>query len=169
LDVNGKKPKTEKTRKEIQKNTLYTLKIRGIAFKHKKKDIKQFFSATKPKSVRLCPKVKGIAYVGFNTEKEMKQALNKNKSFMGNFNHANFFVTLIHTIFLDGKRILVTMHSLPKSGNEEETQQKWSKQEESLKNEETIAESGCIFVRNLSYTTSETDIEPLFSEFGNLH
>lgn len=83
LDANGKKPKTEKVRKQIQKNTLYTLKIRGIAFKHKKKDIKQFFSATKPKSVRLCPKVKGIAYVGFNTEKEMKQALNKNKSFMG--------------------------------------------------------------------------------------
>jgi multiple RNA-binding domain-containing protein 1 len=85
VDTNGKKPKTEKTIKQIQKNTLYTVKIRGIAFKHKKKDIKQFFSATKPKSIRLCPKVKGIAYVGFNTEKEMKQAINKNKSFLGKY------------------------------------------------------------------------------------
>lgn len=60
------------------------------------------------------------------------------------------------------------MHSLPKSGNGEEMQQKWTKQEESLKNEETIAESGCIFVRNLAYTTSETDLEPLFSSYGNV-
>jgi len=70
--------------KQIQKNTLFTVKVRGLAFKHKKKDVKQFFDSLKPKSVRLCPKVKGMAYVGFNTEKEMKQALNKNKSFLGN-------------------------------------------------------------------------------------
>jgi len=62
----------------------------------------------------------------------------------------------------------VTMHSLPKSGNDEEVKEKWNSQEEGLKNEETIAESGCIFVRNLAYTTCEADLEPLFSNYGLL-
>lgn len=43
---------------------------------------------------------------------------------------------------------------------------KWKDQEESLRNEETIAESGRIFVRNLAYTVTEDDIEQLFSKFG---
>lgn len=43
---------------------------------------------------------------------------------------------------------------------------KWKDQEESLRNEETIAESGRIFVRNLAYTVTEDDIEKLFSKFG---
>jgi multiple RNA-binding domain-containing protein 1 len=43
---------------------------------------------------------------------------------------------------------------------------KWKDQEECLKNEETIAESGRIFVRNLAYTTTEDDMEQLFSKFG---
>lgn len=44
---------------------------------------------------------------------------------------------------------------------------KWKKQEESLKNEESIAESGRMFVRNLTYTTTEDDIRQLFEKYGN--
>lgn len=44
---------------------------------------------------------------------------------------------------------------------------KWKKQEESLKNEESIAESGRMFVRNLTYTTTEDDIRKLFEKYGN--
>jgi multiple RNA-binding domain-containing protein 1 len=43
---------------------------------------------------------------------------------------------------------------------------KWKDQEESLRNEETIAESGRIVVRNRAYTVTEDDIEQLFSKFG---
>lgn len=43
---------------------------------------------------------------------------------------------------------------------------KWKNQEDSLKNEESIAESGRIFLRNLSYTTQEADIEQLFGTYG---
>lgn len=45
--------------------------------------------------------------------------------------------------------------------------EKWKTQEERLKNEEDIAESGRIFFRNLSYTTREDDIQNLFEKFGN--
>lgn len=45
---------------------------------------------------------------------------------------------------------------------------KFKHQEESLKNEETIAESGRIFVRNLPYTVTEEEIQELFSKYGML-
>lgn len=44
---------------------------------------------------------------------------------------------------------------------------KWKTQEEALKNEETIAESGRMFLRNLLYTTTEDDIRKLFEKYGN--
>lgn len=62
---------------------FYTVKVRGLAYKHMKKDVKQFFRPVKPKSIRIPPKIKGIAYVGFKTEQAMKKALMKNKSFLG--------------------------------------------------------------------------------------
>jgi len=42
----------------------------------------------------------------------------------------------------------------------------WVKQEEALKHEETIAESGRIFARNLPYTTTEEELTELFSKYG---
>lgn len=68
-------------------NKFFTVKVRGLGYNHKKKDIKQFFKGLKPKSIRVPTKIKGIAYVGFKTEKLMKQALNKNKSFLGDANY----------------------------------------------------------------------------------
>lgn len=36
-----------------------------------------------------------------------------------------------------------------------------------MKSEESIAESGRMFIRNLSYTTTEDDIRKLFEKYGN--
>lgn len=44
----------------------------------------------------------------------------------------------------------------------------WMRQENDLKNEETIADSGRIFIRNLPYTITEEDIETLFSPYGKI-
>lgn len=62
---------------------FFTVKVRGFPCQAKKKDIRQFFAPQKPDSIRLPPKVKGVAYVGFTTEIEWKRALNKNRSFHG--------------------------------------------------------------------------------------
>merc|ERR1719443_2023817 len=70
--------KSTKVRKE-----LHTVKLSGLPFKCKKKNLKEFFAPLKPASLRLPPKIKGIAFVGFLTEKEQKIALNKHKSFLG--------------------------------------------------------------------------------------
>lgn len=62
---------------------LFTVKVSGLGYKHVKKDIKQFFRPLTPKSIRIPRKIKGIAYLGFKTERQRKMALLKNKSFLG--------------------------------------------------------------------------------------
>lgn len=154
-DGQNEKESHPEVKKDKQEHTpsvqFLTVKVRGLAYKAKKKDVKQFFHPLKPSSVRLPPKSKGIAYVGFKSEKEMRQALNK------------------HLTFLAGKRIMVTKYVAKNTSSKTATEwdwNKWKDQEESLRNEETIAESGRIFVRNLAYTVTEDDIEQLFSKFG---
>ncbi|XP_047110139.1 probable RNA-binding protein 19 [Schistocerca piceifrons] len=146
----GDIPQKKQNDKPLQK--FFTVKVRGLAISAKKKDIKQFFHPLKPKSIRIPVKIKGIAYVCFKTEKEMKQALVKNKS------------------FLAGRRIWVLKYISKSEETAEEYlhENKWKEQENTLKNEETIAESGRIFIRNLSYTVREDDIEKLFSKYGPL-
>lgn len=64
---------------------------------------------------------------------------------------------------------MVTKYVVKKTSSKTATKgdwNKWNDQEESLRNEESIAESGRIFVRNLAYTVTEDDIEQLFSKFG---
>jgi len=129
---------------------LFTVKITGLPYKSKKKDIKTLFAPTKPASVRLPPKIKGIAFAGFTTEKDMKIALNKNKSFCGEH------------------QIQVFKHTAKSSPAVNTPASKWSQQEAALAEVETVGESGRIFVRNLSYTATEDDITELFSKHGPL-
>lgn len=46
---------------------------------------------------------------------------------------------------------------------------RWKQQEDALKSEENVAESGRIFLRNLSYTATEDDIRILFEKYGKVH
>jgi multiple RNA-binding domain-containing protein 1 len=43
---------------------------------------------------------------------------------------------------------------------------RWKQQEEALRNEESIAESGRIFLRNLTYTVTEETVTNLFEKYG---
>nr|CAD7200804.1 unnamed protein product [Timema douglasi] len=145
-----KKPREKEPKAPV---TLFTVKVRGLPHKAKKKDVKQFFHPLKSKTIRFPRKIKGFVYIGFRTEKEMKQALLKNMS------------------FLAGKRILVTQSVSKKSSSKsknEPTISKWKDQEDNLKHEETIAESGRIFVRNLSFTVTEEELTELLSKYGPL-
>lgn len=70
-----------------------------------------------------------------------------------------------------GKRIFVKPYINEKHSKTEKVDtvpDKFRDQEESLKSEETIGESGRIFVRNLSYSTTEEDIQQLFSKYGKI-
>lgn len=83
VEEGEKKPKIEK-KPEIKEDDskLFTVKLFNLAYGTKKKDIKYFFRPLKLTSVRIPPKTSGFAYVSFKSSKEMKKALNKNKSFL---------------------------------------------------------------------------------------
>jgi multiple RNA-binding domain-containing protein 1 len=86
-------------------------------------------------------------------------------------NSNTFFMLKFIFKFSAGKRISVLKYSAKNETesleiNDDSRKSKWVSQEEALKNEEDIAESGKIFIRNLSYTTTEDDIETLFKNFG---
>uniref|UniRef100_A0A2R5LLW1 Putative rna-binding protein n=1 Tax=Ornithodoros turicata TaxID=34597 RepID=A0A2R5LLW1_9ACAR len=128
-----------------QEEYKFNIKVKGLPYNSKKKQIKDFFKPAKVASLRVPPKVKGIAYLGFKTEKDMKQALNKHKSFMG------------------GRRLDVKVY------NKKVVQQKQWKQFPDLEDPtETLADTGRIYVRNLSYTVTEDDIDDLFKRYGPL-
>ncbi|XP_045462313.1 probable RNA-binding protein 19 [Harmonia axyridis] len=144
-------PKKEKKVKE--KIDFFTIKLKGLPYNCKKKDIKAFLKPLSAKSIRVPRKIHGIAFVGFKDEKKFKKALLKNKS------------------FLAGNQIFVTKYEVEGKKSDEKNSDdpkktKWISQEESLKNEEEIAESGRIFIRNLAYTTTEDDLRPLFEKYG---
>ena len=146
--------KTKTAKKEKKSVELFTVKITGIPYKCKKKDIKMLFGPTlKPKSVRVPPKIKGIAFAGFATEKEQKQAFIKNKSFIGQ--------NQIQVVKYVGKEQKQETEEAGAGG-------RWAEQEKALVGTETIGESGRIFVRNLSYGVTEPDLEELFGKFGPL-
>nr|CAD7574502.1 unnamed protein product [Timema californicum] len=170
-----KKPKEKEPKAPV---TLFTVKVRGLPYKAKKKDVKQFFHPLKSKTIRFPRKMKGFVYIGFRTEKEMKQALLKNMSFLESTDSypntsgaLDIFASLSCLHAFTGKRILVTQsvskESSSKSKNEP-TVSKWKDQEESLKHEESIAESGRIFVRNLSFTVTEEELSELLRPLAEL-
>lgn len=77
-------------------------------------------------------------------------------------------------LHIDGRRLTVTKleekEEIESENNNEKSNRnpRWKKQEEALQSEESIAESGRMFVRNLSYTTTEDDIRNIFEKYGKL-
>ncbi|XP_072949367.1 probable RNA-binding protein 19 [Epargyreus clarus] len=156
--VTEEKQKTEEedlTPKKIRNRPLFYVKMTGLPFKCKKKDVKDFFRPLVPYSIRLPlgknKKLAGFCYVGFRTEKELKKALSKDKLFIGSHRvHVHKF------------------ENLAKKALEEEKQLDIRKQQEKESNEESIGESGRIFVRNLPYVVSEEELTSMFEKYGPL-
>lgn len=151
-----KKEKSTKT-KNLE---LYTIKIYNLPYKVRHQEIIKFFKPLKPFSLRMPSKVKGFCYVGFKTEKEFNTAMMKDKSFIkgkqvffSDFTEKN----KVTKASKEGNAPVPT-----KSGKH----LKWQEQEESIKNEEDISESGKIFFRNLAYTVVDDDLQKLFEKYG---
>lgn len=70
--------------------------------------------------------------------------------------------------FLDGRQIFVMQYEAKESNSDENKDDsvRWKKQLEALKSEDSIAESGRMFIRNLSYTITEDNIRQLFEKYG---
>lgn len=127
----------------------FTVVIRNLPYKCKKKHVKKFFEGLKIRSLRHLSKSKGLAYVAFKTEKDMNRALNKDKG------------------FLDGNHVEVKQF-VRKKHVESKIEDNWQIEKSKEENQELLAETGRIYVRNLCITVTENEIEQLFSKYGPL-
>ena len=140
------------------RQSAFTLKMRGLPFSAKEEDVRTFFYPLHLVAVRMPldsqGRPSGRAFVDFSSSVDLQEALRRNRDCMGS------------------RYIELFADSGPKSGpkvkkEEEEAPRPWEGKVGSGE-EEPIAESGRLFVRNLSYSTSEEDLTDLFSKFGPL-
>ncbi|XP_064536411.1 probable RNA-binding protein 19 [Drosophila montana] len=157
------KAKTQ-TKPDKSNLELFTIKIHNVPYNTKRQDIIKFFKPLKPYSVRLPGKVHGFCYVGFKTERDMAKGMIKNKSFIkgkqvffSDFTAKNKVTKAMKS----GKPVDAADQEAAARGNA-----KWKQQQDSLRSEENISDSGRIFFRNLAYTTTEEELQKLFEPFG---
>lgn len=81
----GRKLDAEVSKSPETKTEYHTIVIRGLPYKVKKAMLKEFFKPLKLDSIRLPPKIKGVAYIGFKNKCDAEQCLIKNKSFISIF------------------------------------------------------------------------------------
>lgn len=75
--------KNETIKKELKIANLFVVKIHNIPTKTKRQDLLRFFKPVKPFSIRIPPKQKGFAYVGYKTETELKKSLAERQKLSG--------------------------------------------------------------------------------------
>lgn len=77
--------------------------------------------------------------------------------------------------FYKGKQIIVydfTEKNFLPDGEDDSSKQRqnprWEQQQDQLKNEEAICDSGKLFFRNLAYTVTEDDVQKQFEKYGTV-
>ncbi|XP_060049020.1 probable RNA-binding protein 19 isoform X2 [Erinaceus europaeus] len=149
--------KTEKAAVQKEPTTSHTVKLRGAPFTVTEKNVLEFLAPLKPVAIRIVKNAHGnktgYVFVDFSTEDEVKKALKCNREYMG------------------GRYIEVFRDkSTPETkGAQKDRAKPW--QGRTLgedEEEEDLADSGRLFVRNLPYTSSEEDLQALFSTYGPL-
>jgi multiple RNA-binding domain-containing protein 1 len=147
-DENEQKKKKEKKKKNLA-NHKFTIRIKNVPKKHKNKtSIRKFFEPIPLSNIRI-PEIAHVAYVSFETETAMKQALIKHKSFLG----AN--QVLLHPVVTKDES----------SGVQMEYNQHKNRIEKSVP-VENIEQTGRLFVRNLNYNVTQTELEEVFNKYG---
>uniref|UniRef100_A0A4W3IC07 RNA binding motif protein 19 n=1 Tax=Callorhinchus milii TaxID=7868 RepID=A0A4W3IC07_CALMI len=147
-DISKKPPQNDPT-------TPYTVKLRGAPFNVKEKRVMEFFVPVKPVAIRIVKNANGnttgYVFVDFQSEEDLKEALKRNKDYMG-----GRYIELFRE---NGAQ-------KPKLGRKDKDRP-WLKREmKADEEEEDIADSGRLFVRNLPYTCTEEDLEKIFSKTG---
>lgn len=136
--------------------TPYTLKMRGVPFKSKPKAVRDFFYPLKLSDIRMVNdkngKPTGITYVDFYNEKDMLEGFKRNRDCIG-----RRYIEL----FKEEPSMVET-----KSANNKP--RPWENKMVDEEVVESIAESGRLFIRNLSYSITEDDLTQLFEKYGPL-
>nr|XP_057926453.1 probable RNA-binding protein 19 [Doryrhamphus excisus] len=154
-----KQSKANKSAKqEMEPTTEFTVKLRGVPFTAKEQQIKEFMTPLKPAAIRIGRNESGnrtgYVYVDLKSSEEVEKALKKNKDYIGR-RYIEVFRVDASTWSRTDRRDKTTDKNFTRKLKEDEE-------------EEDVAESGRLFVRNLPYTCTEEEINNVFSKHGPL-
>nr|XP_033811608.1 probable RNA-binding protein 19 [Geotrypetes seraphini]XP_033811609.1 probable RNA-binding protein 19 [Geotrypetes seraphini] len=135
--------------------TPYTVKLRGAPFNITEKNVQEFFVPLKPVAIRIVRNTHGnktgYVFVDFKSEEEVLKALKRNNDYIG-----GRYIEVFRDERVPVKTPAQKSETRPWQGREKATDEE----------EEDLADSGRLFVRNLPYTCSEEDLEKIFSKYG---
>ncbi|XP_071880329.1 probable RNA-binding protein 19 isoform X2 [Anas platyrhynchos] len=137
-------------------STPYTVKLHGAPLNITEQKIREFFLPLKPVAIRIGKNAQGkntgYVFVDLKSEAEVQRALKRKKE------------------CLDGRYVKVLRcGNTPKETVPAKTDDKlWQRRKRDDEEEEDLSESGRLFVRNLPFTSTEEDLEKIFSKYGPL-
>ncbi|NXH78989.1 RBM19 protein, partial [Hydrobates tethys] len=143
----------------VEASTPYTVKLRGAPLNITEasfQKIREFFLPLKPVAIRIGKNAQGkntgYIFVDFKSEAEVQRALKRKKEYIG------------------GRCIEVfRCRNTPKETvTAKPDNQPWQRRKRDDEEEEDLSESGRLFVRNLPFTSTEEDLEKIFSKYGPL-
>lgn len=149
--------KTENATSQKEPTTPHTVKLRGAPFTVTEKNVQEFLAPLKPVAIRIVRNAHGnktgYVFVDLSTEEEVKRALRCNREYMGG-----------RYIEVFREKSAPAAKGPPKGSARPWQGRTLGENEE----EEDLADSGRLFVRNLPYSSSEEDLQALFSAYGPL-
>ncbi|NXX93788.1 RBM19 protein, partial [Centropus bengalensis] len=148
----GSTPKSQGNLAEA--STSYTVKLRGAPSNFTEQKIREFFLPLKPVAIRMGKSTQGrkpgYIFVDLKSEADVRRALKRKKEYIGG---------RCVEIFRCRNTPKETVIAKP----ENQPWQRWKRDDEE---EEDLSESGRLFVRNLPFTSTEEDLEKVFSKYG---
>ncbi|CAN9513262.1 unnamed protein product [Ophioblennius macclurei] len=143
----------------MEPTTDFTVKLRGAPFNVKEQQIREFMTPLKPVAIRIGKNESGnrtgYVYVDLLSDEEVEKSLKKNKDYIG-----GRYIEVFRVDASGGKG--------KKERNPKEIDRNFTRKLKEGEEEEDVAESGRLFVRNLPYTCTEEEIKELFTKHGPL-
>ncbi|XP_074494180.1 putative RNA-binding protein 19 isoform X2 [Sebastes fasciatus] len=155
-----KQSKAKKTAKqEMEPTTEFTVKLRGAPFNVKEQQIREFMTPLKPAAIRIGKNESGnrtgYVYVDLHSDEQVEKALKRNKDYIG-----GRYIEVFRVDPLGGKG--------KRDRKDKEIDRNFTRKLKEDEEEEDVAESGRLFIRNLPYTCTEEEIKELFAKHGPL-
>ncbi|XP_070759819.1 probable RNA-binding protein 19 [Enoplosus armatus] len=155
----GDRENLSKTKTSMEPATEFTVKLRGAPFNVKEQQIREFMTPLKPAAIRIGKNESGnrtgYVYVDLHSEEQVEKALKKNKDYIG-----GRYIEVFRVDASGGKG--------KRDRKDKEIDRNFTRKLKEDEEEEDVAESGRLFVRNLPYTCTEEEIKELFDKHGPL-